>query len=256
MIFKACSGALTNDIFAGNAVNFTEPSQQSWLDQNTKDVTLTIGGNDAGFAWVIEHCIFLPPLLPRNCAKNKALGAETDARMAALGGGAYATSPSPLSSPIHSILSVLETIHAHAPSTHVYVGLYPLLFGKAKSKYPKPLLSPLSPACEVGPNLWVSYKDAMWLDKQGTQLDTIISQAVTTARKNGANVTLAKATTNFAGHGFCDERERWFYRLEPEAAIQTEGELGLALSVEPGSFHPTAVGQQFGYEAAFSAAIK
>jgi hypothetical protein len=109
MAFKACSGAATNDIFNANETNPTEPAQLSSLSSGTKIVTLTIGGNDAGFPWVLEHCVEAPIIRPNfGCAANKQLVNETQARIGALAGGSYATSPPPLYQPIHSLLSVLS----------------------------------------------------------------------------------------------------------------------------------------------------
>jgi streptogramin lyase len=254
MTFKACSGAVTNDIFEANVTDIGEPAQISWLNSSTKIVTLTIGGNDAGFAWVIEHCTSLPPReLNLACQKNKQLMRETQARLTALGGGAYATTPSPLYQPIHSILSVIHAIHSHAHSAHIYIGLYPQLFGVSQVYY-----SDIVPgvgktiACEVGPNVWMSYKGALWLNKLGEQLDKVISNAVTHAQHEQIAVNAVTAS-GFASHGFCDESERWFHQVGIE--VTHLAELELAIGATSGSFHPTTIGQRLGYETAFEAAI-
>lgn len=46
--FDACAGATTDDLVA---------DQLGDLDRNTTLVTMTIGGNDVGFAQVIRHCL-------------------------------------------------------------------------------------------------------------------------------------------------------------------------------------------------------
>lgn len=46
--FDACAGATTDDLVA---------NQLDDLDRNTTLVTMTIGGNDVGFAQVIRHCL-------------------------------------------------------------------------------------------------------------------------------------------------------------------------------------------------------
>lgn len=253
MVFKACSGAVTNDIFEASHTNLTEPAQRSWLQPDTKTVTLTIGGNDAGFRSALKECISFPPRIA-DCSTDDELEQETQARLDALAGGPYATTPAPLSEPIHSILSVIEAVHKEASNARIYVGLYPQLFGKDRAKYSKPLFAPTTLACGVGPNLWVTYNDATWLDQRRQQLDRIIANAVGTARDQGIAVTSVKPT-GLDGHGFCDKYEPWFYPIEVEGAIHTRPELELVLGAQPGSFHPTASGQ-LAYEAAFAAKVR
>jgi len=249
MTFKACSGAVTNDVFEASGAFPTEPAQRSWLSGSVDVITLTIGGNDAGFPHVLKECVFLLP--DSHCAGKSALEAETQARLAALGGGAYATTPPPLSAPIHSILSVIEALHERANAARIFVGEYPLLFGKQKHDYSVPALAPGTLACEVGPQIWVSYQDAQWLNKRAKQLNKIIAKAVKVAKGKGISVTVV-AATRFSGHGFCDESELWFHRVSLEANnLETQFEVGPTAE----SFHPTATGQQLGYEAEFAREI-
>ena len=66
------------------------------LTANTRVVTLTIGGNDALFAAVLEHCIdgprrwqdiFLGYQPGWGCSKNKSFVSLIDRRLATLDGG-------------------------------------------------------------------------------------------------------------------------------------------------------------------------
>jgi streptogramin lyase len=247
MTFKACSGAVTNDIFEPNATNPAEPAQLSWLRSDTKTVTLTIGGDDAGFVPILERCVAALPVRLKEflCSTDQELEQETQARLTALAGGAYATTPPPVPQPIHSVLSVIKAIHAKALSARIYIGLYPLLFGERRNDYSDliPHLG-LTAACEVGLDLWIGYKDALWLNRLGDELDTYIIEAVSMATGKGISVTAVKP--RFSGHGFCDRDERWFYPIEFEAPLK----------ITTSSFHPTEHGQQMGYEAAFAAKIK
>jgi len=257
MLFEACSGAVTNDIFAANISNPTEPAQLTWLTNTTKVVTLTIGGNDAGFPFVLEHCVVWAPPIPNNfgCSLDTELESETQARLSALAGGPYATTPPPQSEPIHSVLSVIQAIYARAQSAHVVVGLYPLLFGASKKHYGS--APPVgSAACEVGSflgePLWIGYEDAIWLNERGEQLNQIIMDAVAEAAHQGIQVS--EAVPKFTHHGFCDKSELWFHRLGLE--VKTLPELEAELAPMPGSFHPTEIGQQAGYETAFAKALR
>ncbi len=57
--FQACSGAVIPDLLGPDVQRQGEVPQlfQGWLDENTTHVTLTIGGNDAGFGDIIRGCI-------------------------------------------------------------------------------------------------------------------------------------------------------------------------------------------------------
>ena len=249
--FRACSGAVTADIFDTSAQYPEEPAQSSWLDLSTRVVTLTIGGNDAGFASLLNHCVDLPVLHPGYaCSTNRGLADETDARLAALGGGRYATSPAGTS--IHSIVSVLGKLHEKAPGARILIGLYPRPFGEDRSRYVTDSRAPSGAACEVGAGLRVDYKDALWLDGLGKELNSVITKGAKTAKTasgGGVPVSVAKPT-NFNGHGFCDQQTTWLNPVKLKLGQEQE------VQPETSSFHPTAAGQTQGYEAAFAKALE
>ncbi len=68
------------------------------------------------------------------------------------------------------------------------------------------------------------------------------------ATANGA--TFVDANPKFSSHRFCDTSDLWFEPFSGTADYNTKQ----LTYYPPGVFHPTAVGQQSGYEAAFSAA--
>lgn len=251
LTFKACSGAITSDFFNSSANYVSEPPQLDWLQPSTTTVTLTIGGNDVGFRWLLEHCISAPPFrLDEGCRNNQALRRETQARFRALQGGNYATTPPPHSEGIHSILRVLEAIHERSPEAKILVGLYPQLFGESSSDY-APVVG-----CEVGLAfeypLLITKKDAAWLNSLGRQLNQTITRAVERAQRK--QIPAKTVTPTFGHHGFCDQEERWFYPLELELLSMHELELNVLPAVS-GSFHPTRIGQSLGYERSFAAAL-
>lgn len=97
--FAACSGATTADVLSG---------QLSGLNSGTSEVSVTIGGNDAGFASTMETCVLQGTsacLSAVNTAENfinTQLGAKLDA--------------------------VYSAIRSHAPNAHVVVLDYPHLY--------------------------------------------------------------------------------------------------------------------------------
>jgi lysophospholipase L1-like esterase len=97
--FVACSGAKTTDV-----IN----NQLSVLNSSTTLVSITIGGNDAGFAGTMETCVL----------------AGTDACLSSVASDEnYATTTLP-----GQLDTVYRDIHAKAPNAHVVVIGYPHLY--------------------------------------------------------------------------------------------------------------------------------
>ncbi|MBO1417564.1 SGNH/GDSL hydrolase family protein [Streptomyces sp. FH025] len=97
--FVACSGARTGDVLN---------SQISALSSGTSLVSISIGGNDAGFADTMKTCV---------------LGSDSDCLTAVNNAKSYAqnTLPSQLD-------KVYSAIHAKSPNAHVVVMGYPHLY--------------------------------------------------------------------------------------------------------------------------------
>ncbi|MFJ8471529.1 SGNH/GDSL hydrolase family protein [Kitasatospora sp. NPDC094011] len=97
--FVACSGARTGDVLN---------SQISALNSGTTLVSLSIGGNDAGFADTMKTCV---------------LGSDSDCLNAVNTAKSYATNTLP-----GQLDRVYSAIHAKAPKAHVVVMGYPHLY--------------------------------------------------------------------------------------------------------------------------------
>jgi lysophospholipase L1-like esterase len=97
--FVACSGAKTSDV-----IN----NQLSALTSSTTLVSLTIGGNDAGFSSIMETCV-----LESTSSCESAISAAEQ--------GINATLPGTLQ-------KLLTDIHADAPNARVVVVGYPLFY--------------------------------------------------------------------------------------------------------------------------------
>ncbi|WP_354645117.1 SGNH/GDSL hydrolase family protein [Kitasatospora camelliae] len=97
--FAACSGARTGDVLN---------NQLSVLDSSTTLISITIGGNDAGFASTMQTCVLESDsscLAAVDAAKN------------------YATTTLP-----GKLDQVYSAIHSKAPNAHVVVLGYPHLY--------------------------------------------------------------------------------------------------------------------------------
>ncbi|WP_234661142.1 SGNH/GDSL hydrolase family protein [Agromyces marinus] len=97
--FSACSGSDTADVIA----------QAASVPSTAKLITVTVGGNDVGFADVMQNCFVLPN---SSCATHIANGA------AAVESDAFAA----------SITDVITTLRTRAPAAKIVVTGYPLLF--------------------------------------------------------------------------------------------------------------------------------
>ena len=269
--FVACSGAVTADMFQPNNNGNLGPdgraepaelcqleltagispctfSRPSALGPGTKIVTLTIGGNDAGFAKVLESCLFSNDgryrvgLPGRGCRDDPATIARTVRRIAALAGDGQDTSP--YSSAIQSISSVLEAIHTVAPHAQVYI-----------AGYPHVLEPPSADDCVVGAvtggattsiPLKVTAADARAVDNAIQSLNTTIRFA---AQSAGAWATYVDPVATFEGHGLCTSTS-WINPIEAAVSFDASGR-SIKVTPNSGSGHPTAEGQDAGYAAAF-----
>ncbi|MDH6144980.1 lysophospholipase L1-like esterase [Kitasatospora sp. GP30] len=95
----ACSGAKTGDVLS---------SQLSALNSSTTEVSITIGGNDAGFANTMETCVL--------SGTSSCLSAVSSAE-------SYARNTLP-----GLLANTYSQIHSHAPNAHVVVLSYPHLY--------------------------------------------------------------------------------------------------------------------------------
>jgi lysophospholipase L1-like esterase len=269
-LFVACSGALTKDLFEVNHDNPSEAAQLNQLKEvgaNVKVVTLTIGGNDAGFGRALARCVeglvgrdagsWLPSWIPDwnhgwGCSKDKAFTTAVAKRISYLDG---AKQPKLQVGPeVHPISEVLREIHERAPQATIYIAGYPEFFGsdlspKADgSKRRVCFVGHLDGVPIVGRVRYsVDSADAKWINDQANELSKVINHQAKIAANAGVPVRYVSPSL-FLGHGLCGGPKPWINPL-----ILTQSRPGDVTSSYPdsASFHPTAEGQQKGYEQAF-----
>jgi lysophospholipase L1-like esterase len=187
----ACAGATTSDVNSG---------QVSALSASTTLVSLTIGGNDAGFSSTMETCVLH--------STSTCVNAVTQAEHI-------------INTTLQStIQSTLQDIKAHAPNARIVLLGYPRLYDLSKSS-----------TC-----IGLSTTDRTALNGAADQLDTVIGRAAAAA----GGVTFADVRGQFALHEICDGSSSWLNSVN-------------ILSISS-SYHPTAAGQEQGYEPVFAAA--
>jgi lysophospholipase L1-like esterase len=184
----ACAGATTSDVTG---------SQVSALSASTTLVSLTIGGNDAGFSSTMETCV-LHSTSTCVSAVSRAEGIINGPLLA-------------------SLKNTLQVIRAHAPNAKLVLLGYPELYDLSKSS-----------TC-----IGLSTTDRTALNGAADQLDTVMGNAAT-----ASNVTFADVRGQFAHHEICDGGSSWLNSVN-------------ILSISS-SYHPTAAGQEQGYEHVFA----
>ncbi len=184
----ACAGASTSDVTG---------SQVSALSASTTLVSLTIGGNDAGFSNVMETCV----LHSTSTCVSTINTAE-----------AFVATQLPA-----RLDSALQAVRAHAPNAKIVLLGYPELYDLSRS----------------GLCIGLSTTDRTDLNQAADDLDSAMAAA---AARNGD--TFADVRGQFAHHEICDGGSSWLNSVN-------------ILSISS-SYHPTAAGQEQGYEPVFA----
>lgn len=234
----ACSGARTGALVSAGA----EPAQLAALSRKTRTVTVTIGGNDIGFAPILASCVYTPvveaqALVPGRPACAARLDDDVTAatgHLAGLGGTA-AQFPGTITMP-----QALRAIHRRAPKARIYVTGYPRLFGLA---FPSPFGCPVGAVGQVP--LFVTADDAIWFRTKADALNAALASSVGRARRHGIDATYVDVATPFTSHNVCGTGTPWVNGVVADPTSPS----GFATA----SFHPTAQGQE-AYAAAVAAA--
>ncbi|MCW2983532.1 MAG: putative lipase [Conexibacter sp.] len=243
-VSRACSGAYTDDLWA-TGHKWPEPAQleagggSTW--DNTKVVTITIGGNDVGFPQVMTSCVLgLNPTTILQAITGQAptcrpLLEEASGRIDALGGTAK-DKKTPDGQKIHSIEDVIRGIHDKAKKATIYVGTYPKLF--TTEEIQGCLIRP-----QYIPGAFFWYLDGHFMksaNRRIEQTNTAILNAVDQVQADKIDVKPVNVSLKFAGHELCTLGS-WINTIDPKNQAY--------------SFHPNADGQRCGYEAAFLEAM-
>jgi GDSL-like lipase/acylhydrolase family protein len=156
--FQACGGAKVSDVTG---------KQLGALTSGTRFVTISIGGNDAGFGDVILECA--KPELIADCG-SKITAAQS-----------YITNTLP-----GSLSTLYASIRSKAPSAKVVVVGYPRLF--------------MGEDCNAG-----TFFSASEMTKLNQTADLLNSKTAAAASAKG--FTFVNPTTRFTGHAVCSSTE-------------------------------------------------
>lgn len=244
----ACSGAIVSDFYARQAKTvygggqWREGPQLKRISSAARLVTLTIGGNDAGFADVLSDCAY-----PKPGKKNCRLRLDRDLRGAIkkleTGQRAFclpkiAGLPRACSPSAPALHTLYRDIQRSAPNAQVLVLGYPQLFPQ----------DPKS-SCSITGNIAkvprIAVDDMLWLNDMAIVLNRAIRREVKKARAAGVAVRFVDTERAFLRHGVCT-RTPWinaarvsFTSISPAGATFDLTRPG----ADPYSFHPNARGQ-------------
>jgi GDSL-like Lipase/Acylhydrolase family len=250
-IFRACSGALMenftvlgkyNEWIEGNPAKWvTTPEQMLWLKlpggepatgpNNTITlVTLTLGGNDAGFATVAKYCVAgqggYSAAICKEVINEWETGTFGNQQTLEKGRG--------IPSIELKLPNVLSEIHAAAPNARIRVPLYPQILNLART-----------------PRITVGLLGFLWIDNPLPRTDSVavalarftktlnhtITETVRTwAATEGVNARVMPRTAGaFTGHQLGSTGQRWVNEINPVMGQDR-------LEPAPESLHPNCLG--------------
>jgi len=223
--FTSCSGATTDNVLTSGQYN--EPAQVKVLNDATKVVTITIGGNDVKFKDFAMACVLT---------------------YCDVGSDAYNTSISLINNTLPGALNTTySTILTDAPNAEVYVVDYPQM---VPVKATTDAIDSRCPYLYAGAEPWGNAQGAHALL---VQLDEKIVASVNAVRAMNPDyfarlhfVDVDASGSPFAGHEVCGtDSTSWFQNVDQ--AI---------LNINPAyALHPNVLGQNDGFGAIVGAAI-
>ncbi len=171
--FVACSGAESSDFNQPNDKETGEAPQFEALDDDVSLVTLSIGGNDVGFAKVLTACVVHGGRAPSSCREQ--LDESLSRKIAAQRS---------------NLLAQYQQAKEKAKNARIIVVGYPPLF-------------PENPSYRNS----LTAEDQKWMNEKAAELNRTIASAA-----QEAGVEFVDPSADFAGHGI-GSADPWFNEL-------------------------------------------
>ncbi len=229
--FVACSGARTYDYYDGGQYDEREQLSEQNLGDDVQLVTMTIGGNDAGFTSVLKECTLGFELLPfNNCSGDEEKADNpVDRQFSYLEGTAADTDPED-GGITRSLDTVYSDLRRKAPKARVLVLGYPQFYKSGGT-----LFLPCS---------GISSTDQEWVNSKVRQMNELVERK---ALAHGFE--FVETSSRFSTHRLCEiggggDRE-WFYDIQVDPIPSPP-----FARVDEASYHPTEEGH-----AAMAAAV-
>jgi lysophospholipase L1-like esterase len=221
--FLACSGATTRQVLNKQLNRRDDETNTNYLRVNdrTRLVTITIGGNDVRFADILKFCGGNHADCPNQRFQGETLSVRVESLLAELG---------------PKLVQVYEKIHQRAPDARILVLGYPQVFPEQAEEQN---CASLRQYTLRGKSAGFSQSEQNYLRNVGVQLNERIDESVALfSGATGVGEFVPVADT-FAGHEVCGNAGQWINGpvLRPDNAWPPVQTL-------PGTFHPSVVGQQ------------
>jgi hypothetical protein len=183
--FYACTGATTENIRVGGESRFGEPPQALSVQSSERDlITLSIGGNDTHFAWILGYC-----LATDDCANASPLPGIPLALRDVF--------PFLVALTHQKLVATFSELRANSPNAAILALDYPIVIGENEC-----MLTKLPGA----PNLSISSDERSWM----REANVLVNQAVASAASI-AGVHLVSVQDHFNGHGVCGVLDDWIF---------------------------------------------
>jgi hypothetical protein len=269
-VFKACSGAILADFVAdlGKAGQWTDGPQLNAVSakdhprSDTGLVTLSLGGNDAGFPFVLDDCVdgFGHGRGENGCL-NSISRHLADAKKLLADGGTIVVNPddkvqgisnaswkfcdktcvkahavfgtSKYVTTVPSLAGLYNEIHRRAPSARIRVLQYPYLF---PANPPKKCTAGQFHAILATHSYTLTQKEMLRINTAIYDLDSLIANQVILALHPGEDIREVDPRPAFSGHEICSANP-WIN------GVVFRGHF-LPTAQSPFSFHPTSTGQR------------
>lgn len=246
--FYACSGAITSNVTS--TFHSTEPPQitRDGVDDTADLVTITIGGNDAGFADTLKACI--GQKLKADVI-NAAIGPV--ARWLGLGKEPSCAKSSSFTSAVHQRID-----NVYGPVRSTYTALKSATGDETSiiaADYPRLFPTSSSDQNCLALDFILTNDTQDWMNSAGDRLDNLLASAAGSA---GVNFVDVRGT--FAGHEICGPAGSYLNGLSMASGSggactwSVFGRCIIPGIPLVGSFHPNAAGQS-AYASAFAAEI-
>ena len=240
VLFYACSGARTYNMLPGGTLEYPGEGvvqlDQLGVDTSANLVTLTVGGDDAGFASVLQACItqklkadvqngIVGPI-----GQWLGLGADPSCANSSAFTSSVTQQIQNIETPVQNVFGKLLA-KTSGTNTAIIAADYPRIFPDTTAEQTCIQLSP-----------WLTTADQNWMNDEGNTLDTVEQTAA-----NGAGVNMVDVRPLFddGDHEVCGNGGAWINGM-----TWNWGDLFSQFPPVQGSFHPNAAGQA-GYAQAF-----
>ena len=249
--FYACSGAVTDNITTTSKDGEPPQIQEPGVDTTAGLLTMTIGGNNAGFSDILTSCIEQKVKADLHNAVIGPVGIWLGLGLdpSCADSGSFVDSANTrIDNVFHPVKDTYKALlgQVSKTGTSVIVADYPHLFPDSSSEQSCLALS-----------LFLTAADQQYFNTAGDRLDGVLQTAA-----GQAGVNFVDVRSIFAGHGVCGNGGAWVNGLSIASGSGSCTFSAFGICIIPGfpplvgSFHPNASGHADGYAAAFESYIK